>query len=304
MYPRKRGFACLAAFGFVALLGGCSSSTGNGSNELSADQTADMSATAVDEAGSVAEGFSPGGTLDPAATSFAVAAAPGFSANLVGPPHASCATVSSATDGDADGVPDSAVYTYALPACEFTNFDGGTLSLSGQVTVVDPTPAAADLARKVTLANFAWGYQNADNTKTYTVTRNGTRTFTGNAAGLTLSTNVTADREVPGKLTATIVHNVQWNFTPAQGSTIQPGMPIPSGTIAGSGTLTFSRGTDSRTFTVSTPTPLSYDSTCTGPRRDRIAAGELHWTLPSGGYIKIVWSGCGVPPTRTFVPAA
>ena len=67
------------------------------------------------------------------------------------------------------------------------------------------------------------------------------------------------------------------------------------------GTLTFVRNGESRTFTVTTPTPLQYDATCPGPRRARIRSGEVRWTLPSGAYVSVVWTACGTRPERTFV---
>jgi hypothetical protein len=98
-----------------------------------------------------------------------------------------------------------------------------------------------------------------------------------------------------------VTHNLQLNFTPT--GMLAQGQPLPSGTITSTGTLTFVRGGDSRTFTVTTPTPLQYDATCSGPRRSRIKSGEVRWTLPSGAYVSVVWSACGTRPTRTFVPA-
>jgi hypothetical protein len=58
----------------------------------------------------------------------------------------------------------------------------------------------------------------------------------------------------------------------------------------------------SRTFTVTTVTPLVWDATCTTDRK--ISSGETHATLGDGSYIRTVWTACGVDPTRTFVPAS
>src|SRR6185437_15820030 len=38
-----------------------------------------------------------------------------------------CATPSSVTDSDGDGVPDDATYIFTAPPCRFTGFRGGTL---------------------------------------------------------------------------------------------------------------------------------------------------------------------------------
>jgi hypothetical protein len=55
----------------------------------------------------------------------------------------------------------------------------------------------------------------------------------------------------------------------------------------------------SRTFTVTTVTPLVWDSSCTTDRK--ITAGETHATLSDGSYIRTVWTGCGVDPVRSLV---
>ena len=84
-------------------------------------------------------------------------------------------------------------------------------------------------------------------------------------------------------------------------ATLALGQPLPNGTFTKSGTLTWTRGILSHTFTVTTVTPLVWDASCTTDRK--IASGEIHWTLPDGGYIKTVWTGCGIDPTRSFVRA-
>ena len=121
--------------------------------------------------------------------------------------------------------------------------------------------------------------------------------------GLTLASNVTTVRTASGHPSIQVTHSLQLGFTPAVAGTLVMGSPLPSGTITSTGTLTFVRGSDSRTFTVTTPTPLEYDATCAGPRRARIKAGEVRWTLASGAYVSVLWTACGVRPTRTFVPA-
>ena len=50
---------------------------------------------------------------------------------------------------------------------------------------------------------------------------------------------------------------------------------------------------------MSTAAPLVWDASCTTERK--IASGEIRLTLASGGYVRLVWSGCGVGPTRSFV---
>jgi hypothetical protein len=301
----SRGTAILSGAGLSAamLLAGCSSDTTSpGSAELSSAAAADAGAASQDEMEQATESFTVAGALDPAGAAFSSASLSSGSPAFVSSFLQNCASLSSETDTDGDGAPDNAVFTFALPACHFENFRGGTLDLTGTITLSDPTPDAADFAWHAVLADFTFKVTNAQS-ETFTAVRNGTRDLTGNANGLTLANNITTVRTASGHPSVQVTHNLQLNFTPAAAGTLVVNEPLPSGTIGSTGTLTFVRGSDSRTFTVTTPTPLQYDASCSGPRRARIRAGEVRWTLPSGAYVSVVWTACGVRPTRTFVPA-
>lgn len=293
------GFALSAAM----LLAGCSSDgTSPGSGELSSAAAADAGATSQDEMEQATESFTVAGALDPAGIAFSSASlssgSPAFASSFL----QNCASLSSETDTDGDGAPDNSVFTFALPACHFESFRGGTLDLTGTITLSDPTPDAADFAWHAALADYTFHVTNGQS-ETFTAVRNGTRDLTGSADGLTLANNITTVRTASGHPSIQVTHNLQLGFTPSVAGTLVAGEPLPSGTITSTGTLTFVRGSDSRTFTVTTPTPLQYDASCAGPRRARISAGEVRWTLPSGAHESVVWTGCGVRPTRTFVPA-
>ena len=214
----------------------------------------------------------------------------------------SCATVDNQTDSDGDFAPDAATYTFALPACSFTGFRGGTVDITGTITLTDPTPNAFDLAVTATLTNLTFQFTSPNAGRSFTAVRNGTRTLTGNAQGASLSNTVTVVRSAPGRIDATVSHNLLLSFTPDAGQTLAFGQPLPSGTFTRSGTFTWTRGSASRTFTVTTVTPLVWDASCTTDRK--IASGETHATLSDGSYIKTVWTACGVDPTRSFVPAS
>jgi hypothetical protein len=213
-----------------------------------------------------------------------------------------CATVDDETDTDGDFTPDAATYTFALPACSFTGFRGGTLEVTGSIVLSDPTPDAVDLAATATLNDLRFTFTSPDASRTYSALRNGTRTLTGNADGASLSNSITVVRSAPNRTDATIVHNLLLSFTPAAGQSLAFGAPLPDGTFTKSGTFTWSRGSISRTFTVTTVEPLVWDASCTTDRK--IASGEIHATLADGGYIRTVWSGCGEDPARSFVPAS
>ena len=213
-----------------------------------------------------------------------------------------CPTADTETDTDGDHTPDQTVYTFALPACSFTGVRGGTLEITGTVTLTDPTPNAFDLAATATLADLTFRLTTPDASRSYQAVRNGTRTLTGNAQGASLSNAVTVVRSFSGSGDATIVHNLLLEFTPAAGGQLAFGEPLPSGTFVRSGTFTWSRGLVSRTFTVTTVAPLVWDASCTTDRK--IASGETHATLGDGSYVRTVWTGCGADPTRSFVPAS
>ena len=217
------------------------------------------------------------------------------------PPSGSCATVDNTTDTDADGVPDDATFTFALPACSFTGFRGGTLELTGTINISDPTPNDADFNSLATLLDFQFKLTSPLPVRTFTATRNGTRALSGDAAGVSLSNNITLVRSAPNRADATISNNFVLSFTPAAGEVLALGQPLPNGTFTESGTFTWSRGSLTRTFTVTTVNALVWDASCTTDRK--IVAGEIHATLADGGYIKTVWTGCGEEPTRSFVPA-
>ena len=275
------------AAGLVALsLTACSDSTTPSSGSvIPAAEVSDIGAAEGDE-------------VDQAVSALTTPAEIGVVAPTAPP---GCATVDDQTDTDGDLAPDQATYTFALPACSFTGFRGGTLEITGTITLTDPTPNAADLAVTATLADLQFKFTSPDATRTYSAVRNGTRTLTGNAQGASLSNQVTVVRSAPGRQDATVTHNLLLTFTPAAGQSLTFGQPLPDGTFVRSGTFIWSRGSVSRAFTVTTVTPLVWDSSCTTDRK--ITAGETHATLSDGSYIRTVWTGCGVDPVRSLVPA-
>ncbi len=217
--------ASALAAALVALsLGGCSDSTTPSSGStIPAAEVSDIGAAEGDEVDQAVSALTTPieiGVVTPAAAS-------------------GCATVGDETDTDGDLAPDHATYTFALPGCSFTGFRGGTLEITGTITLTDPTPGAADLAVTATLADLEFKFTNPDATRTYTAVRNGTRTLTGNAQGASLSNQITVVRSAPGRQDATITHNLLLSFTPAAGESLAFGQPLPDGTFVRSGTFTW-----------------------------------------------------------------
>lgn len=260
----------------VLSLAGCSDSNDPSSPALSQAETSDVAEAVADEGDQALEAV----WLDPQG----------------------CAEVSDSEDSDGDGAPDAATYTFALPACSFTGFRGGTLEITGTIVLSDPTPLVSDFAYQSTLTDFTWRFTSPNQQRSFAAVRNGTRVLTGNAAGLSLSNNVTGERTYPVRDPSTVSHNLQLTFTPAAGESLTPGEPLPDGTFTKSGTFTWSRNGQTRTFVVTTVAPLEWDASCTTDRK--IVAGEIHATLSDGSYISTTWTGCGEDPTRTFVPVS
>lgn len=297
---RRTHWATMASAitGSLLVLGmtACSDSTNpSGVTGLSVSETSDIADAAADEVDQAA------GSITSEGTAFSVASRQSAAA-FYAPPGDGCATVDNTTDTDADGAPDNATFTFALPACSFTGFRGGTLEITGTINISDPTPAGADFNYLATLTDFQFKLISPTAARTFTATRNGTRALSGNAAGVSLSNNITLVRSAPTRATdATISHNLLLSFTPAAGEALALGQPLPNGTFTKSGTFTWSRGNVTRTFTVTTVDPLVWDASC--PTDRKIVSGEIHATLAEGGYIRTVWTGCGEEPTRTFVRA-
>jgi hypothetical protein len=213
-----------------------------------------------------------------------------------------CATPSSTTDSDGDGVPDDATWILTAPPCRFAGYRGGTLDLVGQLRVQDPSPDAAGFGYAATLtalrATFTSG---GDNPVSYSVTRNGTRALTGTVAGLLLTADLQVIRTFSGLPDAAVDEGWTVKFT---GDTpLQINEPLPSGTLDVAGTFGWTRGTQSLDLTVTTPTPIHYNAGCTSNTR-RFDAGELHITGTfdgTPGHVRVRWTGCGAEAEIDFV---
>ncbi len=293
--------ASTLAASLVIGLSACSDSTNpSGGATISASETNDIGEAVADEVDQSVGSLTVEGAA--AGKASAQTAASGVSFSIAGlTTGSSCATVSSSTDTDGDFAPDLATFTFALPACHFTGFRGGSLDVTGTVDLSDPTPNDFDFAFQATLHDLQFTFTGPQGSLSFTAVRNGTRVLTGDANGLVLTNNITVNRTFPVRKPATVTHDLLLTFTPDEGSSIVLGQPLPSGTFVKAGTFTWTRGSVSRTFTVTTVTPLVWDSSCTTDRK--IASGEIHATLSDGSYVKTVWSGCGVDPVRTFVSA-
>jgi hypothetical protein len=284
-----------ALLGALALAG-CSDSTNPSSpTAIPAAEASDIGAAAGDEIEQSVGAI----TVSDGSADAASGSAASFSVTGVASIPTTCAPVDDDTDTDADGAPDAATFTFELPACSFTGFRGGSLEITGTVLVSDPTVSVSDFAYSATLTDLKFAFTGPIAARTYTATRNGTRTLTGNAQGVALSNQITVVRTFPSRADGTVSHNLLLAFTPAEGESLALDAPLPSGTFTESGTFTWNRGSTTRSFSVTTVDALVWDATCSTDRK--IASGEIRATLGDGSYVRVVWSGCGEDPTVSYV---
>ena len=178
---------------------------------------------------------------------------------------------------------------------------GFTLDAVGQLRIVDPAPTTPGFGAEVTLTNLRFSLTAEDANNSYSVTRNGTMTLSGDATGLELATSVQVLRTFSGLSDASAEHQWTVGFDPE--TTLQINQPLPSGSVTVAGTVSWSRGQESFDLTVTTATALHYNAGCDeiGQRFDD---GELHVAGVFGetpGYVRIVWEDCGDDPAISFV---
>jgi hypothetical protein len=255
--------------------------------------TDDIGATTRDEVEAALSAMTLPTSLAPIGTTQAPPDAAAFMAGCVNP--------SSPTDSDGDGVPDDATFVFTAPPCRFTGWRGGTLDMVGQLRIQDPSPTAAGFGYEGTLTGLRSRFTSADAKLIYDVTRNGTRTLSGSTESLQLTEDVQLVRTFAGHPDAAIDKKWTVNFTPA--TQLQINAEVPSGSLDLSGTMDWIRGDEHIMLTLTTPTPLQYDASCTTTVQ-RIKAGEIQAAGTfdgADGVVRIRWTECGTEPAFTFL---
>ncbi len=276
----------LAAGAFAAALAACGDSTDPDDDPLPDNAATAVGLTVRDNVEASLDAFFPARLLQPFST---------------GPANDPCVTPSSSTDGDGDGVPDDASYTFTAPPCRYTGVRGFTLDVVGQLRVVDPAPETAGFGANVSLTALRFSLSAEDTDKNYDVIRNGTLTLTGSPAGLELATEVQVLRSFTGLADAQVEQVWTVGFDPE--TTLQINQPLPNGSVTVSGTVGWTRNNESFDLTVTTATPLHYDASCDAAGQ-RFDDGELRVSGTFGetpGYVRIVWEDCGDDPGIEFV---
>lgn len=220
--------------------------------------------------------------------SFSLAFAP-FGVQCTPPPTAS----PTPTDQDGDIVPDSVRFTFDPPCV--LSLPLRTITRSGIIDVVDPTPTDLDWARRVRFVDFLTIHERLISGSSVSALRNGVREVSGSADALhhDVTGFVTEFTHANGSVTT---HTRTWSsdFTADTPGSIARNQPLPSGTWTINGTSTWTRENAVWSATVTTDPALHYDAGCTeAPRFDD---GVLTLVVTRGGNtstVTIEYTACG-----------
>jgi len=197
------------------------------------------------------------------------------------------------TDQDGDIVPDSVRFTFDPPCV--VSLPLRTITRTGVIDIVDPTPADLDWARRVRFVDFLTARERLVTGATVAALRNGVRTVSGDADALQHDVTgfVTAFTHADGSVTS---HTRTWSssFTADAPGSIARNQPLPAGTWDIGGTSGWQRGDRTWSASVTTNPALHYNPGCTdAPRFD---AGTLTLVVTRGGNtttVTIDYSACG-----------
>ncbi|HEU5171170.1 MAG TPA: hypothetical protein VFU46_11565 [Gemmatimonadales bacterium] len=224
--------------------------------------------------------------------SFAAAGmAPPFGAQCTPAPQVSPTPVAN-TDGDF--VPDSIRVTFDPPC--ILSLPLRTITRTGIIDVIDPTPASEGFGRKLRFIDFATEVERLVSGATVSATWNGIRTVTGDADQLqyTADNFVTEFTHAGGSVTT---HTRTWSatFTADVAGSIERHQALPSGLLNITGTSSWTRGDASWSASITTNPQLHYNASCTeAPRFDD---GTLTLVVTRGGNtstVTIEYTACGV----------
>src|SRR5437667_1063917 len=241
-----------------------------------------------------------GATLD-AATGMPFAVAPMPGAPAMATSSASCTPTRSPsppTNSDGDPVPDSV--RIDLAGCTFSG-DAHTVTLSGSIDIVDPTPAITDRAFRTRNNAFTRTVTNTTMGTTRSVVENGVRSVVGTPDQIQLADTMQTDYTYASGTTASHVRKWLATFTADQAGSIQVGSRLPSGDWTIAGASTYTSGTNSFSLSVTTSEPLHYNPSCT--TEPRFDSGKLSPVVTKGTTsttVTIEFTACGqYPVTRS-----
>ena len=210
-------------------------------------------------------------------------------------------------DTDGDNVPDNLSITFSLPACHIA-WEDGSMDLTGQFRISDPTPGTAGMALGFALDNFRVAFSGTDFSGW--VVRNGSASVAATATGLSQTHDWTESARVAGFPGLAV--SIDWTatFAAAQDQTITPGAPLPDGTYVPGGTIHFQHGDAASTLTVTTTTALQYSAACAagvaeGTATTPFSSGEVRVAFSGQqgrGYALVTYASCGFA-TVSYVAA-
>jgi hypothetical protein len=211
-----------------------------------------------------------------------------------GPATPQCPTISPLpiVDTDKDGVPDSVRASF--PNCVFTTA-GGSDTIRGAIDALDPTPTLADQDLRLRFLQFA--RIQVVGTQKRSLVVNGMRQALRDPNTITVQdSSLTTTYTLADGTTATSERNWTVLFTADVPGSIHPGSPLPSGKLnINPGTVTWTRGTNTFSLSVTTNPALHYNASCTvQPPFD---SGTLKLMVTRNGQtatVTIVFTACGV----------
>jgi hypothetical protein len=271
----------------AVVLGGCGG--GSGTNPAEVDASVAAANAQASESIDVANSM----------TSVQVTNSGGAVSDLSRGGVSGCPTIDVITTGSGGAWTDEAL-NFTNPPCSFTGSRGyGTLGITGTIDLTRSDTAGLDFNSNVQNLEFMFTTQNA----TYSETRNGTRNVTASADLATAISAMTVNF-VGAEHSGVFTHALTASFTPASGLSLAAGQPLPSGDFDFSGNSSWAGSNgNTDTFSVTTVTPLAYDSTCKDTAPSVFDSGQinLHGTKDSANaYASITWSNCQAP-TITYV---
>jgi hypothetical protein len=186
-----------------------------------------------------------------------------------------------------------------------TPFRGGTFAITGSLKIQD-TAATDTTSYRLTYTNLLWSATDtAGGSRTYTASRNGTRSRTATDSSVTLKSTMAILRTRPNLANTQISMTTSALFVVDTLDSLRVFGPLHAGKLKLNGAMTWQRSTENWTPTIATPSPLVYDPTCdTVPQR--FSSGQVTLTgsiANANGTLSLTFTSCGKDPTATWTPS-
>lgn len=297
MFGRPQTVISLTGLTLAALLSACSSGS-----PTSTSPTPSLSASQADTAAQVltadADGLSDGATATGSANvanGFSLVPVSGQVRTMSNPPLLCHPTIlpQPVVNRDLDAVPDSERVDFT--GC-LINSAFAPESLGGTIDYIDPTPTVTDHNVKRVFTNFFIQKRRLLRGDTIMDEWNGTQTASRDSSqGQFTETGFTLVHTFPNGHTAS--HVVTWSstFIADTAGSIQDDTPLPSGTRNITGTSTWTYGSNTWDFSVTTNPPLHRQGACTTVPLFDSGTMTVVVTRPSESTtLTITFTGCGV----------